>query len=293
MNKTLYTSLLILSILGFFLSILWVIEEKQSIEAKTVLLGSIGAIITLISQMIEFKKDKNISEINLEDIVGLKHLINIKKYKIFQNINLNTTSNGINGGIVVIIDKKLRGINGDIEFQTYNGNVYIPKFDNLDNDFNYENKLQAIILIIDASLNVIYLEQLGREAARIDVVYLYENKTKPTYVITRDYSVGMGSYNGPISYFFEITDKMVTYLFDKRGFMTSLKLAWCLADNRNKKEIYHQRTSMNEFEEFDITYERFYFNNNEWLTQKFVENGFWENENGIERHTFEEKMKIK
>jgi pyrimidine deaminase RibD-like protein len=157
---------------------------------------------------------------------GLSELggLTLQGYKIYQALKLNAYSNGIEGSILILIDERVEGLKGCMQRHTYSDTetLHIEGW----SQPNIELK-QALLLIVDERLRIIYSEQLGRESARLDRAFLYPDKSKPTFILTRDYSAGMGSYNGPISYFLEVSARGIHYTLPY-GLMTSLKTAWIM-----------------------------------------------------------------
>jgi hypothetical protein len=209
--------------------------------------------------------------------------LNLDGYKIYQSLKLNNYSNGIDGFLLVLIDERIEGLIGEISKDAYTG------IETLRIDRNYgpleQNQLkEALLIVVDERLRILYSEQLGRESARLDRVFLHEDRSKPTFILTRDYSIGWGSYNGPISYFLEISSKnRISYTLP-HSLMTSLKSAWIVSDGKKGAEILSKKCRPN-FDastqsdmEFQVIYERFYFDGAEWKVLVFSESGFWEYE---------------
>ena len=136
-------------------------------------------------------------------------------------------------------------------------------------------------------------------AYEVSVAWLEEVRLSrsdtPTYLFTLDESTGMGSYAGPMTYFYKIVDgrlKPVEYLNDETKkkdkiiLMRSLKTAWKLvtAKDGKSKDILHiacRPDGMPKNQDDDIFliyYDRFHFNGKEWVKYRKVEKGFWEAE---------------
>ena len=116
---------------------------------------------------------------------------------------------------------------------------------------------------------------------------------KPSYLVTRDLSVGMGSYNGPATFFYDIIGgklKPIEYLdreTRKRKqitLMRSLKTNWKLVESKDggSQDILHaacrpdfESKSKDEVE-FLVSYDRFHFDGKQWVRYRRVEKGYWE-----------------
>jgi hypothetical protein len=145
-------------------------------------------------------------------------------YKVYQGLKLTEYSNGIDGSILVLIDERINGLTGGILKDAYSGVEALHlQLDPTIWSLQKGEVQQALLLVIDRERRILYHEQLGRESARLDRVYLYTDKSKPTIIVTRDYSIGWGSYNGPISYFLEVSAPAGIRYVLPHGLMTSLK----------------------------------------------------------------------
>jgi len=130
--------------------------------------------------------------------------------------------------------------------------------------------------------------------AWLEEVRLSDSDT-PTYLFTLDKSTGMGSFTGPITYFYKVADgkiKPVEYLNnntkkkEKMILMRSLKTAWKLTTSKDgkSKEILDVScrpdgvVKSKDDDIFLIYYDRFHFNGKEWVKFERVEKGYWESE---------------
>jgi hypothetical protein len=221
------------------------------------------------------------ASLNLTDISELGGL-NLEGYRVFQALDLNTYSNGIDGSALILVDERLDGLRGAMKTDAYSGIEtlhvepdpsawFVPQ-----QDVN-----EALLLIVDQRLRILYTERLGRESARLDRVFLYQDRSKPTFVLTRDYSIGMGSYNGPISYFLEVSASGIRYILP-HGLMTSLKTAWAIVPANAAAEIISKKCRP-DFDKsdpgsmaFKVIHEQFAFADGSWHTTLREEPGFWE-----------------
>ena len=229
---------------------------------------------------------------DLSDLGGLT----LEGYRVYQGLTLNKYSNGIDGSLLILIDQRIDGLSGGIQKDPYSGIGTLHLELDPRNWFLRSGEVkEAIMLVVDERLRILYSEQLGRESARLDRVFLYEDKSKPTFIVTRDYSVGWGSYNGPISYFFEVSERGIYYILS-HGLMTSLKTAWAIKNKGHSAEILSKSCRPN-FESstgsalgFQVIYERSSFDGSCWKTALQQETGFWENQEPFDEDEFQRKF---
>lgn len=231
------------------------------------------------------------ASINIKDLSELGGL-NLDGYRIFQALELNAYSNGVDGSALILVDERLEGLRGAIKKDPYSDIETLG----VDPDpsawfLPQQDVNEALMLIVDQRLRILYAERLGRESARLDRVFLYQDRSKPTFVLTRDYSIGMGSYNGPISYFLEVSASGIRYILP-HGLMTSLKTAWAIVPTNSAAEILSKKCRP-DFEqsdsgsmEFKVIHERFTFEDGSWHTTLREQSGFWESEAPLDPKEF-------
>lgn len=226
--------------------------------------------------------DLSDGKIKLEDISEYGGL-NLDGYNLYQSLKLNKFSNGIHGALLILLDKRVKGITGELKYDGYK-NTITPHFqsDFGESDMNFDQLKQALLVVVDERLKILYYEYLGRESARIDRVFIYPNKNIPTYILTRDYSVGAGSYAGPVSYFLEVNASGITYILDKESFTVTLKSGWLIKQSGVKSEILYKRCRPGQIDpntgdlEFLIHYDKYLLVNNIWQSRHYQKKGFWE-----------------
>lgn len=242
----------------------------------------------------QYKQERNSlsKEITIDDIAEIGG-IDFSQHKIYQKIMLNELSNNINGALLILIDKKLNGIEANIKKEAYYNHEELEIDWNINNiTFSADGFNEAYLLVIDKYFNILYTEKLGRESARIDRIFPYKDKSKPIYILTRDYSIEFGSYNGPLSYFFEVNKNGIQYIFPE-GLVTSLKSKWFFIEKEGLKEILYKtcRPALNESVDnpsFFIEYTRYSQSNNSWRKSSHKRKGFWENDNQSEEQDISE-----
>lgn len=209
-----------------------------------------------------------------------KSSYSINGYKIFQQLALNTFYGSNSATLYVLVDEKLTSISGSFRTNEEE-NIITPDFGtNFELNGYAENELnKAIVVAVDENGETIFTEKLDRYCARIDEVML----DKLTICLTVDYSAGMGSYNGPVSYFLSVNANDLEFLFEKTGFMTSLKRGWRLNYTNGRPEIWYTKCDFNpdasnESENFITQYIHYYKEDGEWKFTTTKEFLMWENE---------------
>ena len=223
-------------------------------------------------------------------------------YKVYQGVKLTHYSNGIDGSVLILIDERINGLTGGMLKDAYSGVEALHlQLDPAVWSLKPGEVRQALLLVVDRELRTLYHEQLGRESARLDRVYLYPDKSKPTFIVTRDYSIGWGSYNGPVSYFLEVSVHAGIRYILPHGLMTSLKTAWViLGRDQTPAEILSKKCRPN-FEAsspngdltFQVIYERFHFDGTSWQPSLRNEDGFWEEDRGLDPAEIRGKFGLK
>jgi hypothetical protein len=220
-------------------------------------------------------------------------------YKIYQTLPLTKRSNQLDGLLILLIDKRVAGLEATLRSDGYDPMEHLDtKFESEAYSLPEKDILQALLLVVDSEKKVVYSEELGRESARLDRVFLYRDKAKPTFIITTDYSIGAGSYNGPISRLLEVTEKGIVYLLpDNTGLMNSLKAAWATVDGNGSKDIifkschpdYDAKQNTDGSSNFLVVYGRFRFDGKAWKKTTHTKPGFWENDfigSGLDKREF-------
>jgi hypothetical protein len=231
------------------------------------------------------------SSINVKDLAELGGM-NLHGYRVFQALDLNTYSNGVDGSALILVDERLEGLRGAIKRDPYSGIETLGVEPDPSAWFLPQQDVnEALLLIIDQRLRTLYFERLGRESARLDRVFLYQDRSKPTFVLTRDYSIGWGSFNGPISYFLEVSGSGIRHSLP-HGLMTSLKTAWANVPTDAAAEILSKKCRP-DFEkrdsgpmEFKVIHERFTFVDGSWHATLREQPGFWETTTSLDPKEF-------
>jgi hypothetical protein len=198
-------------------------------------------------------------------------------YKIFQSIKVQN----VKRTLVIEVDKHVTGMVGKVSYdpQYHVSELQIESDTSTfgDDADTYNN---AVLLLQDERGKILYRDTFERAYARIDTMLI---EGKLMYLLTVDYSAIMGSYNGPVTWFFEVNDTGIRYLLHKKGFMHSLKSSWAIRCNTVPCEILSRSCNSNNANPDDDTfytwYRKYRFKNGDWVlsSEKKVKE-FWEDD---------------
>ncbi|WP_020531900.1 hypothetical protein [Flexithrix dorotheae] len=232
------------------------------------------------------KTDISERKISIEDI-SMHSDFKTEGYKIAQSFKLNEFSNGINGALLLLIDDSIPNeLKGGIErYGSYRALLYpqFYPFEGFDPNADYSNFEEAVLLIINNNLQVLYTENLGHQFARVDRLFIHKERNKPTFVVTTNFAQGWGSYSGPYSKFIEINKNGIEYIIEG-GLLCSLKSQWWISENEGKNLIIEKSCfpkddlDLNGDVIFEITIEKYSYDNGKWIKTVSKEDGFWESE---------------
>jgi len=221
------------------------------------------------------KQDDSIASlVNSEKKIGL----DATGYKVFQSIKPQMCAGCKQVTIYLLEDARLEGLTAETHYYpTYHAAQIIFRSDeDILNPDNPDYK-PAILLTQDNNGTIISHKTLNVPCARIDTVYLDENKTRIAYLFTLDYSIGMGSYNGPASYFVHFTDTgMVNYKGDN-DFAVTLKSAWAMRYT-DHLEVWSKICRPTDNDDFSITTTKCYLETDSFKSVTAVKKGIWEDE---------------
>lgn len=200
-------------------------------------------------------------------------------YKMFQDISPQMPEGSKQISVSILQDVHLAGLEARmIYYPAYHAaELSLKSDDELFNPDGPELK-HAILLIKRPDGTEIKRYQLGTPCARIDTAYFDEQKTHPAYILTEDYSTGMGSYNGPLSCFVRFTDTGMVNYNAGSGFATTLKSTWAIRYTNNNLEIYSKICRPCDSGDFCITTRKATWQSDSFKNESTVKNGFWEKE---------------
>ena len=190
-------------------------------------------------------------------------------------IRLSALHNGVDGKLILLIDNRLP-----------DGIAAWEYLDSVGNDSALQN---AVLIILSQKGDTIFTEKLEKPAAWLQLTDTIEDS--PTWVaIAVDYSIGMGSYNGPVTSFLRVKDAKIEWLqatdaatneLEKISLMRSLKTEWRLIQTHPPQIL--KVACRPDFEKgndmFKLIYTRYSLKKARWYKYERVENGYLDFEN--------------
>jgi hypothetical protein len=172
--------------------------------------------------------------------------------------------------------------------------VVVPTETPLYKDFSELPPGKAKLVVRDARGRVVVQRVLEMPLAKLRA--WSPSGRGEVFLVTQDYSIGFGSYNGPATTLVQVSDnaiREVTALDVKTKaevlftLVESLKSAWHLASPKNGNEILSVICRPESDDKFLITYFRYSFDGNRWIDYEREVEGFWEADNPFpSRSTF-------
>lgn len=135
-------------------------------------------------------------------------------YHVYQSVQIDPEVSGFDGFLQLLQDKRLEGINseerrGDPEFMWCRD--LLSELEDFCASIKERPFLPAMVRLVRLDGSVANSRTMERSLASMASHHLYGSK-KPTYFITVDYSIGMGSYNGPITFLVELSSGKLQWL---------------------------------------------------------------------------------
>lgn len=221
----------------------------------------------------------------------------LASYEIAQRITLTPEHDGFDGELVLLQDSRTISEDSEAQWGTDEAMWCWETPDKL-SDFCRSIRrtplLHALVQLRDHEGRVWDSRVMERELARMASKKLYATP-KHTHFITVDFSIGMGSYAGPITFLAEIERQGMKWLhfYDKSQGKNveltlgqALKRNWALLPKKRGKgmDIYEQSchpsypAKSDDSHDFEITYQRYFFDGKKWQMLERRKLGFWENE---------------
>ncbi len=155
-------------------------------------------------------------------------------------------------------------------------------------------KRNAFLAVVGPRGKMADRADLERPDAKLETLRL-RGDDHVTYPVTVDYSIGMGSYNGPLTFFVEVSAGKLRWVeavdvktgqSSRISLMRSLKTIWTLTDapHGRHKEILQAacRPGFGSSEGgFLLSYTRYSFDGKRWIRYERTESGFSEFEDGF------------
>lgn len=237
------------------------------------------------------KKSKPKSQFDttaLSDDAKNRNLLGIVGYKVFQSIRPQMRVGCAQVTIELFEDARLAGLKAELYYYPdhHAAQMIFTSDEDMLNPDGPEYK-PAILLTRGNDGAVISRKTLEVPCARIDTVYLDEHKIRIAYLFTLDYSAGMGSYNGPASYFVHLTDTGMCNYKGDNGFATTLKSAWAVRYANDRLEVWSKICRPTDDDDFAVTTKKCYLDADSFKSVTTVRKGVWE----AESDTGEEGLK--
>lgn len=216
-------------------------------------------------------------------------VVDVSDFVVHNKVILNKELDGFDGTIEILWDKRLT----DEDIKKLHGND--PSIDLLHSQLFKDTPLKQSIIRVKSNEGAIQVTTLEKPIASIELISIGQPH-KRIALITQDFSIGMGSYNGPITQILEINSGSIGWArahnlqTGKQNtvfLMRSLKTAWNFILNRNKKDILKVscRPENLKSNSFVTTFSRYHYNDKGkgWLLAEKSEHGCWESDDSEQR----------
>lgn len=214
---------------------------------------------------------------------------------VFQRLPLSETANGIDGELQLMQDARLTA---SLRKDLWGMGDLSDAADAQGPVLSGGPLRNAVVRIVRSDGTPVKSEALERPLARLEHARLYREH-RDTFLLTVDYSTGVGSYSGPVTLFVEVTGGRLEWLEatesstgkkERIALMRSLKTIWKIvaAPDGSGKEILEAlcrpvlETALKPGDvEFRLTYRRYSFDGKKWVSLASERKGFSEFEDGI------------
>lgn len=205
-------------------------------------------------------------------------------YKVAETIPLYRRPGSAMGALQVLNDARItKTIRDELWGKGDWSYVFLPT-STIYKEFSAAPPRNAILRIISLRGNVLAKEQLNTPLAGVRPWNPSEVSSK-LFLLTQDYSTGVGSYHGPETTLLRVSDSDFhrVLAFDPKSgrnvplrLMKSLKSDWQIVQRSAKGEILSISCHPNAHGTFVVDYARYSFNGTKWLVYKREVNGYWE-----------------
>lgn len=225
------------------------------------------------------------------------------RYAIVSQISLSKKANQVDGKFQIMEDARLT--------PRLRTKLWGTGGNDIDEDpalsaFKQKPLYNAQLRILASDGTIAEAFPLERPLAKLGIARLYGD-SRPTYLVTVDYSAGFGSYSGPITMPVEVHDGHLQWLEakdkatgkkEKIEVMQSLKTIWKITgfSSSGKKEILEAKCRPNlthpvfaskdpdihtSDDDFILVYTRYYYDGTQWMRAERRRAGFSEFEEGF------------
>jgi hypothetical protein len=209
------------------------------------------------------------------------------KYSATQVFTLRREANGVNGTIELLMDKRLtKPVREDL-WGNGDWSYVFPASSALYKELAALPPAKAELRIIGTDGRLIAERKLDTPLAKLQP-WSPGVAGSHLFLLTQDYSVGVGSYDGPVTVLLRVSDGTLEYvkvLNPESGreepirLMKSLKSDWRISSRKARGgEILSRSCHPREDGQFVIDYVRYYSTGTRWREYKREKKGFWESD---------------
>jgi len=203
-------------------------------------------------------------------------------YYVFSSASVTDSESQDTFELKVLRDQRLRGKGDAAGMQVNEGGI-----DSREDSPHY---LNAVLSLVDSK--GVEIDRMILEKPLATMKEAKFEGLKSPFFLEVDYSIGMGSYNGPITSILTITNRKIKLMeaadsvsgeTHQIRMMDSLKTVWKVVDERTILEVacrpdFENRKNTKDNLEFKITYWRYSLDKGKWISHTKSTPGFWENE---------------
>jgi hypothetical protein len=211
------------------------------------------------------------------------------EFVLSQKVTLNKDLNGVDGWLQVMIDARLSEKVRKEMWGVGGWAFVMPEDDPQYKMFSATPPQNAELQIVDSQGHVLASEILERPLAEIKQARLQVDR--PTFLVTVDYSIGMGSYAGLTTLVLDVANAKLRWLEAVNGrtgksspirLPKTLKSDWMLKSRGAQKDILQVLCRPDDFGgsgAFSVAYIRYHFDEGAgWKMRERVKKGIWESD---------------
>ena len=209
-------------------------------------------------------------------------------FAVTQSFTLRQAPNGVSGTLELLMDSRLTASIREEMWGQGDWSIVFPPESSIFKEFSALPPGSARIEIRDNSGKLLATRALDVPLAKIEE-WSPVGKTNWGYLLTQDYSTGMGSYSGPGTTLIQISGAAIhdasaldakTHQEEPIRLAKTLKQDWKIMTGGNGTEILtvscHPKSA--EDDSFVVEYMRYAFEGTRWLKYSRQETGFWESD---------------
>lgn len=201
-------------------------------------------------------------------------------YRIYKRFALPREVAGVDGTLQLLVDRSL-------------SRHVLSHYGQYDEDLEAgaRRPKNGILRYVTGRGDIVSTLRLDQPVANLEP-YSEAKDGKAFFVLTEDWSIGFGSYNGPISNLVVVSDGKISKVTAKMAGKNKSRLISVMRSGKNnwkkvKSTIFPDILEVNchpDFNspwkdiKFQVTYSRFHFDGYEWTVREHTVSGFWEDE---------------